>query len=298
MNPIPYANIGIINSPVGTISNADGTFVISVPEQHLKDSVTFSALGYVRRSLGVSGLNDQNITIFLGAKTIMLKEVTVSSKTEKAKEFDLGNRYSKGGLNISSAEEATSGASVALLIQNKYPSYYADLHYPVFLENAKVRINDNTTGHFKIRVRLYEMDSLTGKPGDDLLNESIVAESDMRNGWLNFDLSKYNLYVNGPFFIAFEWIMDDKDRQGLKQVYREFEKLHPERVRDTMMIDGRKVAVRNYEKFLPGTSFGVSLIPFSLHNYQTFSRMNSLGEWKRAPYILTSRVTVSTRQDK
>ena len=30
-NPIPYANIGIVNTSVGTISNADGSFSITVP---------------------------------------------------------------------------------------------------------------------------------------------------------------------------------------------------------------------------------------------------------------------------
>ncbi|HEV8512544.1 MAG TPA: carboxypeptidase-like regulatory domain-containing protein [Cyclobacteriaceae bacterium] len=293
-NPIPYANIGIRNSSVGTISNADGTFLASVPDDHLKDTVTFSALGYLHQSIPVAQLNSNNsVTIILSTKETFLQEVTISSKREKAKEFDLGNRYSKGGLNMSSAEEATAGASVALLVQNKYPSYYSDLIYPVFLEDAKVRINGNTTGHFKIRVRLFEVDSLTGQPGKDMLNESIVIESDMRSGWLRFDLSKYNLQVNGSFFLAFEWIMDEKDRSELKQVYREFEKQHPDKVLDSMTVDGKKLKIKNYVGFLAGTSFGVSIEPFSLHNYQTFSRMNSLGEWKRAPYILTARVTVS-----
>jgi CarboxypepD_reg-like domain len=228
---ISYANIGIVNSSVGTISNEDGTFLIKIANGHLKDTLTFSALGYIRKSVPVQLVyENKNINIFLKQKETILKEVTVMSKKENQREFDLGNRYYKGGLNLSSAEDATAGASVALLIQNKYPSYHEDLFYPVFLGSAKVRIGDNTIGNFKIRVRLYGVDSLTGLPGNDLLNESLVIESDIKRGWLSFDLSKYNLQVNDSFFIVFEWIMEEKERTELKEIYRQFEELHPVKI--------------------------------------------------------------------
>src|SRR6185369_986316 len=79
-NPIPYANIGIRNSPIGTISNIDGTFFISIPGNHLNDTITFSALGYLQRSVPVILLNtNKSVTIFLSEKEKMLQEVTVSS---------------------------------------------------------------------------------------------------------------------------------------------------------------------------------------------------------------------------
>ena len=295
--PISFVNIGIVNSSIGTISNQDGTFIIKIPENRLGDTVTFSAIGYVRRQIPIGLLQENDIiNIFLHQRTEVLSEVIIFAKKEKRKNFDLGNRYYKGGLNLSPAEDATAGASVALLIQNKYPSYNQKLIYPVFLQNAKVRIADNTTGDFKIRVRLYDVDSLTGLPANDMLNKSIVIESKIKKGWLNFDLSKYNLQVSGPFFIAFEWILEEDERNKLKEIYREFEKSYPGRVQmDTTVVDGQKLVARHYINFLPGTSFGVSLIPFSLSNYQCFSRTNSLGEWKRAPYIVAARVTVSNQ---
>ncbi|MEL6733876.1 MAG: carboxypeptidase-like regulatory domain-containing protein, partial [Bacteroidota bacterium] len=35
--PMAYANIGILNSEIGTISNADGTFTIQIPPKHQSD---------------------------------------------------------------------------------------------------------------------------------------------------------------------------------------------------------------------------------------------------------------------
>lgn len=291
--PIPYTNIGIINSRVGTIANGDGTFSILIPAQHARDTLTFSALGFQIKSIPISDLNESS-KILLFQKETLLNEVTVRSKKDKVKEWDLGNRYEKGGLNMSSAVEATAGASVALLIENKYPSHYEDLAYPVFLESAKLKINDNTTGPFKIRVRLYEIDSLSGAPGNEFLDRSIILESDIKKGWLDFDLSRYNIRVSGPFFLAFEWILEEDEREALKQVYREFEQLHPERVvMDSTLVDGEIIPALHYINFLPGTAFGVSLLPFSLKHYKCYSRYNSLGQWDRAAYILTARVSVS-----
>lgn len=292
--PISYANIGIINTRVGTISNGDGTFSLSIPSSFEHDSVTFSALGFSIKSIPVPTLHSESpLTILLFQNETLLDEVTVRSKREKTKEWELGNRYEKGGLNMSSAIEATAGASVALLIENKYPSYHQDLTYPVFLERAKLKINDNTTGPFMIRVRLYELDSLTETPGDDILDKSIILESDIKKGWIEFDLSQYNIRVDGPFFLAFEWILDEDEREALKQLYREFEKLHPERVvMDSTLVDGKIIPALHYIHFLPGTAFGVSLLPFSLEHYKCYSRYNSLGQWERAAYILTARVSV------
>ncbi len=97
----------------------------------------------------------------------------------------------------------------------------------------------------------------------------------------------------GPFFLAFEWIMEEGERDTLKQIYREFEQVHPERVvMDTTLVDGTMILALHYINFLPGTAFGVSLLPFSLEHYTCYSRYNSLGQWNRAAYILTARVTV------
>lgn len=290
--PISYSNIGIMNTRVGTITNGDGTFSLPIPSEHARDTVTFSALGYKLKSIPVSALGE-SAEIHLFQKETLLEEVTVRSKKDKAKEWELGNRYEKGGLNMSSGVDANAGASVALLIENKYPSYNEELMYPVFLESAKLKISDNTTGPFKIRVRLYEIDPLSGAPGNEFLDRSIILESDIKKGWLDFDLSRYNIRVAGPFFLAFEWIMEEGERDTLKQIYREFEQVHPERVvMDTTLVDGTMILALHYINFLPGTAFGVSLLPFSLEHYTCYSRYNSLGQWNRAAYILTARVTV------
>jgi CubicO group peptidase (beta-lactamase class C family) len=59
------------------------------------------------------------------------------------------------------------------------------------------------------------------------------------------------------------------------------------------VVDGEEITLPHYGNFLSGVAFGVSLEPFSLNNYTSYFRYNSLGKWERASGILTARVTLS-----
>jgi hypothetical protein len=49
--PIPYANIGIMDATIGTISDQDGSFSFRIPAHYMGDSILFSALGYSKISI-------------------------------------------------------------------------------------------------------------------------------------------------------------------------------------------------------------------------------------------------------
>ena len=51
--PIPFANIGVVNSNVGTISNMDGSFSILIPQRLIHDSLFFTSLGFYKQGLAV-----------------------------------------------------------------------------------------------------------------------------------------------------------------------------------------------------------------------------------------------------
>ena len=294
--PIPYVNIGIQNSTVGTISNEDGSFMVAVPDQHSKDTLLFSSLGYKTERIVVSQINpDHPLNISLKEQVTQLEAVTVSAKKEKRKTFWLGNKFSRGG-NIY-ADSASAGSAMALLIENKYPAFHKDLTFPVFIEKALLNISINTFDEFKVRIRILDVDSITDLPGKDLFNENVIEKSKIRNGWVTFDLSSFNFQIDRPaFFIVFEWILEDKDRLGLIDQYKQYRKANPEKVTvDTMMVRGEKVPFYNWYNFKAGTSFGVSPIQFSLNNYKCYYRNNSFGEWKRASTILTARLLVSSQ---
>lgn len=87
--PVSYANIGIVNKNFGTLSNADGTFLIRVPEAYKNDILQFSAIGFRKRSIPITSLSKEEKNIItLIEQPLQLATVTVSQKKEKNRTFE------------------------------------------------------------------------------------------------------------------------------------------------------------------------------------------------------------------
>lgn len=293
--PIAYANIGIVNTPVGTISNADGTFEIRIPEKYTRDTLLFAALGYQRKSFPVKSLDGKrDLVVFLSEQITVLKSLTIKSKKIRpTRSAALGNKHHNAASIY--ADSTAAGSAMALLIENKYPASHPELTLPCYITKARLRIAHNTFDNFKVRVRFLAVDSLTGLPGEDLVDESIIITSRMRKGWLEVDLTERRIRINTiPFYIAFEWLIDDEDRLILLEQYQEFKRQFPGKVTvDTIVVDGEKIAFNSWHGFRAGTSFGSSSKRVALDNYKSYYRNNSYGTWKRASFVLTASVTVS-----
>lgn len=292
-SPVAYANIGILNSSIGTISNSDGSFELSVSQQHLGDSLLIAALGFERKSFLISSLKNP-CTIYLRENVTMLHNIVVKSrKIRPAISGILGNKY----YNASSihTDSITAGAAMALLIENKPPNYNPEIRLPYYATHTRLRIQHNSFDKFRVRVRFLAVDSLTGLPSKDLINESIIATSAMTRGWLDIDLTKYNVIIQKPaFFLVFEWLIGDEDRELLREQYAEFKRQFPKRVStDTVIVDGEKVTINNWHGLRAGTAFGSSSVRAYQDQYKTFFRNNSYGRWRRSSFILAATITIS-----
>ena len=203
---IPFANIGVVNSNVGTISNLDGSFSIIIPENLYDDSLTFSSLGFNRKVMSLRQLASGKVhSVSLTEKATLLQTVLITAKKLKVRTVELGNKNLESGNYV--PDSVYAGRAVALLIDTK------TLHNlstsPVYIKNANLYIYKNNLSKFKFRIRINKYDSLTGKPGEDLLEKSIIEESSIKYGWLTFDLSKFNLQVKGLFLSLLNnyWIL-------------------------------------------------------------------------------------------
>jgi CarboxypepD_reg-like domain len=294
--PIAYVNIGIINTAVGTISNEDGSFSLQVPNHYTTDSLLFSAIGFGRKNVLIQSLVTDGLTIFLQEQITQLNEVTIASTREKNKRFELGNKNYNGG--VLETDTTYAGASKALLIENKSP-LYGDLAFPIYLEAARIRIYRNNLASFKFRIRIYSVDSLTHQPGEDLLDKSIVMESTIKNGWLEFDLSSYKFIVTGPFFIAFERILTSSDRVAIAIGYQEFKKNNPNDLKiDTVLYEGNKVVQEVFKRGgmdLPGTFIGISTHESVKQHHLCFTRKTSFDSWEKVRGILSATVILTNR---
>lgn len=75
-NAIPFVNISIKNTYLGTVSDADGKYQLKVPMQYANATVCFSCIGYDSREVSVSQLL-KNGDIVLTPADVQLGEVTI-----------------------------------------------------------------------------------------------------------------------------------------------------------------------------------------------------------------------------
>lgn len=296
--PVAFANIGIINASIGTISDHDGSFSMSIPRVHSRDSIIFSALGYEKVSIPVSKLQaGTSLTIYLKETSYRLSVITITAERSKPKYFSAGNAESEGGSLY--ADTVNAGAAMALLIRNETRKGKVKFEYPLDIQSAQVRIVNNTFKQFKVRIRLLDVVEVGGKlvPGKDILNESVVVESSIFDGWLKIDLSPYTIKVNSDYFLVFEWILEKKDRANLYQQYEKFKRENPSRVTiDYSYVNGEKIAYANYQgNFYFGTSFGISVAPSTINEHICYYRLNSFGQWYPSSSVLTASVIMSNQ---
>jgi CubicO group peptidase (beta-lactamase class C family) len=296
--PIAYANIGISRTNVGTISNKDGSFSIIIPEGFNNDTLAISSLGFSKKMIPIKFFTHEKATvIYLNEKRTMLQPVVVSSNKKKEKLTSLGNMAFNGG--ILEVDTNYCGRSIALLIDTNRIKHKGKQILPAYLEMARIRILRNNLRSFKVRLRLNEVDSVTGAPGRDFLEKSIVLESSMRSGWLTFDLSTLNIEVTKPFFLTFEQIVDLQDRIDIADGYRNFMKRYPYRLRtDTVVLEGGKQEIIQKISWsgidLPGTFIAISSTKAN-DDYTCYTRQSSFAEWREVRGVITATVLVSSQ---
>ncbi|MDX1939816.1 MAG: carboxypeptidase-like regulatory domain-containing protein [Saprospiraceae bacterium] len=199
---IPYVNIGIPGTSIGTASYEDGTFSLHIPDKYLKDTIYFSAIGYSLLKMPIQKFTQQEpIILWMNKEAVQLQEVVVRSKKGKSSKEKLLSQglFIKRKSNSSTAlSSKTGGAAMALMMNEKSQN--------LLLQSATIYIHENELPEFKLRCRIVSVEE--GLPGKDLLNENVIISSSIPNGLLSVNLSSYNLLIDKPFFLVFEWIVD------------------------------------------------------------------------------------------
>ncbi len=87
-NPVELANVALLGTQVGTMTNSDGSYELRVPAGH-SYTVVVSCVGYLTRQYAVrlapGGSRNQEITLQRDIRNI--KEVSVSARQERASTF-------------------------------------------------------------------------------------------------------------------------------------------------------------------------------------------------------------------
>lgn len=77
--PLPFTNIGVVGKELGSISNSEGSYTLSLEQIELTDTVFFSFVGYEQVRISVTELIN-NSTIKLSENAVRLSDFSVLSR--------------------------------------------------------------------------------------------------------------------------------------------------------------------------------------------------------------------------
>lgn len=193
---LSFVNIGIKNKNVGTISSEQGLFSIPVPDNYLNDTLTFSLVGYNELRVPFAQIISLHQQVFpLKIKAVQLKQVDIAVKELKERKY--GIKKTKPKIHFIDASLAQNDIfEIAQVIKlSSTPSKLTSV-------NLLINAPSSDTGMF--RINFYSFDGHL--PAKRLTEINITEKRIVKEGWLKFDLKRYNIYLQGEITVAIEFI--------------------------------------------------------------------------------------------
>ncbi len=205
---LPFVNIGIRHKNIGASSMPDGTFSIKIPTQNENDTLTFSMIGYSELNLAINNIVATNQKTFqLKLKATALKSVVVTSSKLVEQKFGIKKsstliHFTDGSTNQNDIFE------IAQLI--RFDTTLSKI------TSVNLHLTESRADSGTFRVNFYGYDG--SRPTERIIEKIIVQTKEIKEGWLKFDLTEYNVYLKGNFVVAIEFIPTGKKSN---QIYYE-----------------------------------------------------------------------------
>ncbi|MET3027393.1 carboxypeptidase-like regulatory domain-containing protein [Flavobacterium sp. UW10123] len=212
---LDYVNIGIANKNVGTVSNSKGIFKLKLNEKvNPNDTIVFSHIGFETKKILVNQLKSDHNSIEMIPSENSLKEVVVSFKKPKPKQF---GRSSKGlGLMHSNFFYAFDKTVDDYLSRERGMEFQIKKDCKV--ENFNFNITSNEFKSVKFRLNFYKVENKL--PSKILIEKDIIFEvKGNQLGLFTVDLKPYDIYLDkemGDIAVTIQWLESTKTNEKSK----------------------------------------------------------------------------------
>ena len=179
---LPYCNIGIKDTNIGSFTNKSGDYKMIIPKEFQDKSIVFKAEGYAENTKQISELL-QNADVYLDFKIRNIQEVVLEG--EKLKEKTIGQK-SRPILTFSKMFDKNT-----LTVEQ---GNIFDIYKKTKLRSFSFHIMPSSRFE-SITLKLNIYDVKNGLPNQSLLNENIIFKTST-TGWQNIELSNYKLVFN------------------------------------------------------------------------------------------------------
>lgn len=207
---LPYVNIGVIGTTYGTVSGLNGEYDLFLPEnESVGDSIRFSSIGFKSQTLAIKDVIIQPIPlqIKLQPTEIELPEIIVKPTFTNYETMGNDHISTKKSTNLAIRDRPNQNLGSA--IGRKFKVKQA-----VQLEKFRFYIAYNNFDTIHFRINVYDISS--GKPEQIINQENIILPLiQHKKGWVEIDLSPYQIKVNDKFAVAAEWVYASKKGTAL-----------------------------------------------------------------------------------
>lgn len=198
-SPVGYVNVGIVGKNIGTVTDQYGKFSIYLDPIYDNDSLLFSMIGYVSKSILVSKFREiSNQDVILSPRVYDLGEVKISY--HKTRRIRLGVPVLTNDLRSGFADNEL-GSELGIRVKTKGL---------VELDNINLNVATCTYDSVTYRLNIYRITGEDQTEYKNILTEPIYLtfSNDKIDKVITLDLRKYSILINGAFLITLELYKD------------------------------------------------------------------------------------------
>ncbi|HKK62377.1 MAG TPA: carboxypeptidase-like regulatory domain-containing protein [Bacteroidales bacterium] len=205
--PISYAAISVYNELKGISSDVDGNFKLTLSSEYSNKKLAISAIGYSDTIVKISSFVDNDNVIKLVPKQYEILEAVVIAENREI----IVDKLKKSFFN----QVSTFGSSDPR-INLKFFNYEEE-YEQMFIEEIGFFFDRYYDSDIEPRfiLRIMEVDSVTGYPGSDLLEKTVVrlAKTKPRdNVEFEYKLEKPILFPKQGVFVGIEWLAIEENK--------------------------------------------------------------------------------------
>ena len=193
--PLSYVSIGIMGKSIGTISDANGVFHISIDGKYTNDSISIFLLGYKSINYKCADFiakNKVSDKYFLKEVAYNLSEVVVTPKNLVSETVgNVGGSVTQVSFKITDSLH-NSGAEIGTYVKIKQKF--------IFIDSIGFGIAENDYDSVKFRVNIYKGDG--NKALENITKKPIYVTAKKGAQDFNLDVRSLNITSSGDFIIA------------------------------------------------------------------------------------------------
>lgn len=208
--PLSYVNIGIIGTSLGTVSDENGGFKLYFEETiSEEDTIRFSSIGYFTHDFSIKELRGkEDFKLEMKVSNNTLTEVVVLPDFEKTK--TKGNKNTDARMNVNYSISKKPNQNLGAEIGRKFK-----IKKTTHLKKVRFFIAANNFDTVRFRINIYHLKKR--KPGENILSQNIIKEVvGKKMGWIEVDLTPYQILSNKSVVVGVEWIHHSKNGKSLR----------------------------------------------------------------------------------